>query len=63
VKKCNFGEAAIDFRQALEKEFRGSFSDIVFAVKDWSVEKKFLGPFRDTFLPSAIKFDPTSLST
>jgi uncharacterized protein (TIGR02452 family) len=54
---------AIDFRQALENEFRGAFSDIVFAVTDWSVERKFLGPFRDTFLPSAIKFDPTGLST
>jgi uncharacterized protein (TIGR02452 family) len=40
---------AIDFRQALENEFRGSFSDIVFAITDWSVERVFLGPFRDVF--------------
>jgi uncharacterized protein (TIGR02452 family) len=40
---------AIDFRQALENEFRGSFSDIVFAITDWSEERVFLGPFRDVF--------------
>lgn len=44
---------AADFRQALENEFRGSFSNIVFAVTDWSPERKFLGPFRDAFLPTA----------
>ncbi len=38
---------ARDFRQALESEFRGAFSDIVFAIADWSAERKFLGPFRD----------------
>lgn len=40
---------AIDFRQALENDFRGAFSDIVFAITDWSVDRKFLGPFRDVF--------------
>jgi len=40
---------ARDFRQALEKEFSGSFSEIVFAITDWSTERKFLGPFRDVF--------------
>jgi uncharacterized protein (TIGR02452 family) len=40
---------ASDFRQALEGEFSGVFSDIVFAVTDWSVERRFLGPFRDVF--------------
>jgi uncharacterized protein (TIGR02452 family) len=40
---------AIDFRQALENEFSGAFSDIVFAITDWSPERKFLGPFRDVF--------------
>lgn len=54
---------AIDFRQALENDFRGAFSDIVFAITDWSPERKFLGPFRNTFLPSTMKFDPTSLLT
>jgi len=40
---------AIDFRQALENEFRGAFSDIVFAITDWSQERKTIGPFRDVF--------------
>ncbi|MFZ9740179.1 MAG: TIGR02452 family protein [Prochlorotrichaceae cyanobacterium] len=38
-----------DFRQALEDDYRGVFSDIVFAIVDWSPERKFLGPFRDVF--------------
>ena len=40
---------AVDFRKALENEFRGAFSDIVFAITDWSPERRFLGPFRDVF--------------
>jgi uncharacterized protein (TIGR02452 family) len=40
---------AADFRAALENEFRGAFSDIVFAITDWSPERRFLGPFRDVF--------------
>lgn len=40
---------AIDFRQALENDYSGAFSDIVFAITDWSPERKFLGPFRDVF--------------
>jgi uncharacterized protein (TIGR02452 family) len=40
---------ATAFRQALEAEFRGAFSDVVFAITDWSAERKFLGPFRDVF--------------
>jgi uncharacterized protein (TIGR02452 family) len=40
---------AIDFRQALENDFSGAFSDIVFAITDWSPERKFLGPFREVF--------------
>ena len=45
---------ASDFRQALENDFSGAFSDIVFAVTDWSPERKFLGPFRDIFTPSNV---------
>ena len=41
--------AAADFRQALENEFSGAFSDIVFAIADWSPERKSLGPFREVF--------------
>jgi uncharacterized protein (TIGR02452 family) len=37
------------FKTALLEEFRGSFSDIVFAISDWSEERKFLGAFRTVF--------------
>ena len=40
---------AVDFRQALERDFNGAFSVVVFAITDWSPERRFLGPFRDTF--------------
>jgi uncharacterized protein (TIGR02452 family) len=40
---------ARDFRQALEHEFDGAFSDVLFAITDWSPDRKFLGPFRDAF--------------
>lgn len=40
---------ADDFRRCLEGEFCGAFSDIVFAITDWSPERKFLGPFRKVF--------------
>jgi len=39
---------AADFRDALEGEFRGAFAHVVFAVTDWSPQRRFLGPFRDT---------------
>jgi len=41
--------AARDFRNALEGDFAGHFSELVFAVTDWSVERKFLGPFAAVF--------------
>lgn len=44
---------AIDFRQALETEFSGAFSHVVFAITDWSPERRFLGPFRDVFSPTS----------
>lgn len=40
---------ATDFRVALETRFCGVFSRVVFAVADWSAERRFLGPFRDVF--------------
>lgn len=40
---------ARDFRSALEGDFRGAFSDVVFAITDWSPERKFLAPFCDQF--------------
>ena len=43
------GRTAKDFREALEGEFDGAFSEVVFAIVDWSAERRFLGPFRDVF--------------
>jgi len=40
---------AVDFRQALENDFRGAFASVIFAITDWSAERKFLGPFREVF--------------
>lgn len=40
---------AANFRNALETEFEGNFFNIVFAITDWSPERRFLGPFRDVF--------------
>jgi uncharacterized protein (TIGR02452 family) len=40
---------ARDFREALENEFSGAFSHVVFAVSDWSRERRFLGPFCAVF--------------
>ena len=40
---------ARDFRTALEGPFCGVFSDVIFAVTDWSPERYFFGPFRDVF--------------
>jgi uncharacterized protein (TIGR02452 family) len=40
---------ATGFRRALEEDFDGAFSHVVFAVTDWSSERRFLGPFRDAF--------------
>ena len=40
---------ARDFRTALETDFAGHFSDVIFAIADWSPERRTLGPFRDVF--------------
>lgn len=42
---------AVDFRHALDNDFNGAFSDVVFAITDWSPERRFLGPFREVFCP------------
>ena len=42
-------QTATDFRQVLENDFNGTFSDIIFAITDWSPERKFLGPFNEVF--------------
>ncbi len=51
---------AIDYRKALETDYRGHFADLVFAVTDWSPERKFLGPFRDVFSPATLTTPPES---
>jgi len=40
---------ARDFRAALEGPFAGCFSEVVFAITDWSPQRRILGPFRDVF--------------
>jgi len=35
--------------RALERDFGGAFSDVVFAIADWSAERRFLGRFRELF--------------
>lgn len=42
-------QTARDFRSIIEREFVGAFSEIVFAITDWSPERRFLSHFRDVF--------------
>lgn len=42
-------QTAQDFCDALRGEFRGAFTDVHFAIADWSPERRFLAPFRDVF--------------
>jgi len=48
---------AYDFREALETDFAGAFREAVFAITDWSPERRFLGPFRDVFAAEATDQD------
>lgn len=40
---------ARDFKEALTIDFAGRFKEIVFAITDWSPERRLLGVFRDVF--------------
>ncbi len=40
---------ARDHRAALEGAFDGAFEHVVFAIADWSPNRRMLGPFRDVF--------------
>lgn len=40
---------ATDFRSALEQDYAGHFRDVVFAIADWSPERRFLGQFAKAF--------------
>ena len=37
------------FKEMLENDYKGVFSNVIFAITDWSQDRKFLGPFRDVF--------------
>ena len=37
------------FRQALEAHYRAAFDHVLFAITDWSEDKKYIGPFLKTF--------------
>jgi uncharacterized protein (TIGR02452 family) len=37
------------FHDALMNPFRGVFDEVVFAVTDWSLEQRFIGPFQRMF--------------
>jgi uncharacterized protein (TIGR02452 family) len=40
---------AHDFIEALAGEFDGVFDRVVFAITDWSPERRFIGPFKEVF--------------
>ena len=40
---------ALDFRTALVGDFSGAFDHVVFAITDWSVDRRYLSPFREVF--------------
>ena len=42
-------EIAALFRKALEENFKGAYSQVIFAIVDWSEEKRFIGPFQRAF--------------
>lgn len=42
-------EIAQLFRQALGENFQGAYSRVIFAVLDWSREKRLIGPFQRAF--------------
>ena len=47
-----FSSAMDNILAAQVQAFLGHFELVVFAVTDWSPERKFLGPFRDVFGPA-----------
>jgi uncharacterized protein (TIGR02452 family) len=47
------GEIAELFRAALTGRFANTFSRTIFAVTDWSPDRRFIGPFEDVFGGSA----------
>jgi len=43
------------FRDALIGEYLGAFDDAVFAITDWSPDRRYLAPFRNAFAEIAVK--------
>jgi len=37
------------FQQALNGDYRGAYRRVIFAIVDWSDDRKFIGPFEETF--------------
>jgi uncharacterized protein (TIGR02452 family) len=46
---CDPTTTAADLRDALLGPFLGAFETVVFAITDWSPERRYLAPFRDAF--------------
>jgi len=42
-------QTAKDFRSALEGDFAGAFNRVIFAITDWSEQRRYLRPFCDVF--------------
>jgi uncharacterized protein (TIGR02452 family) len=42
-------EIAALFRKALEQNFKGAYRQVIFAIVDWSRERRFIGPFQEAF--------------
>lgn len=42
-------QTAHDFRKYLEDDFSGHFAKVIFAITDWSTERRFLRPFAKVF--------------
>ena len=42
-------EISSSFKEVLNEDFRGVFSEIIFAILDSSAEKRFIGPFEKVF--------------
>jgi uncharacterized protein (TIGR02452 family) len=49
-------EIAKLFRRALEENFKGAYERVVFAIVDWSTERRFIGPFQNVFETDAEQF-------
>jgi uncharacterized protein (TIGR02452 family) len=41
------------FERALQNNFQGAYRQVIFAIVDWSAEKRFIGPFRWIFSKEA----------